>query len=472
MTKKGFVSLAFYPNRLQVLQLNSARTKLKKLASANMPQGLIVDHKVRDSSSLAGIIKKLWKDFGIREKSVGIVIPEFSTFTKSLSLPKLDIEEMDEAVRWQSHDFLPLKAQDAVMDWKIVREDEKNYHILTTAIQKTLLAGYVDAVSLAGLYPLVVEIPSLSLARIADGQPGGKLIIYRSFGETVLVVAESETIIGSSVVNTDSFEDVIRTASGLLKHYKHTKIERIFIGGLGFNQSIITNLQTKLGKKVFWIQTKVQGIDAQGLQEYLVPISMQLKDPAEPLDEKTINLLPPDWAKQYEDKRTQARIWGLMVIATIAVAGSLLATISARLYLSRQIYLAENAGLSTGSTSGEAVEVSKKVGEINSLLDNVDKIIAASIDPQELINLVNKAGSNSIRLNQYLIDYEVGSVLLRGVASNRQSLIDFKRALELNKDFSLVYIPISSLEAESDLEFEARFVYLPSKKEELIKLNI
>jgi hypothetical protein len=302
INKKSFISICFYSSKLQVLQLDNKKNGVEKFASINLPKGLISNYKVRDKASLAKIVGGVWKQLGLPDKSVGLVVPEFSTFTKSVSLPKLEVKELDEAVRWQAHEFLP-SSRDIVMDWKIYKKADKVYHIMVVAISEDVLSGYVDAVSLAGLYPLVVETPSLSLVRISDGNPTGKLAIYANYGEAILAISYGEEIIGSSVIASINQDEILRTAFQMLSHYREIEVKRIEVGGPEISKKLFSDLQTKLGRKVGWIKPGIVGMSSQQVQDFLIPISLQMKDPAEPANETTINLLPPKWAKQYQSKR-------------------------------------------------------------------------------------------------------------------------------------------------------------------------
>ena len=85
MLKKNFVSIVFSANKLQILKLNSSKKKVEKHLTIDIPDGLIVNHKVQDVDILAKLLGQVWKKAGIKEKTVGLVVPEFSTFIKTLN---------------------------------------------------------------------------------------------------------------------------------------------------------------------------------------------------------------------------------------------------------------------------------------------------------------------------------------------------------------------------------------------------
>lgn len=461
MLKRAFVSLSFSSSKkLQILQLESSKKKVKKFLSTDLPDGLIQNLRVQDEDALAKILKDLWKKTGFREKSVGIVVPESTTFTKTISLPKLITGELDEAVRWQAYEFLPYRPKEVVIDWKIIKEEELNYQILIVAMQKDILQGYVRAASKAGLFPLVVETPSLSLVRISDDVKEGRLVLYESFGEAILLVAEGEKIIGSSVVNIDDHEEVVRMSKRMLRHYEDLTVERVVVGGPKIDQQIAKKLEKELGKQVIGIRQVVAGMNQVQFHEYLIPISLQLKDPAEPADEATVNLLPQDLVKKYENERLKSQIWSLTLIVTLIVWICFFTSLGAYMFLGQQVNAYKNNDL-LRRISPEKAQTISQIEEINIVSKKTLDIIKVSYSPQTVINAISEARLDGVTINKYNIDLEAGNIVLIGRAATRQTLIDFKKALEEYKDFSLVQMPITSFEKEADLEFSMTFKYLP-----------
>src|SRR5690606_8274489 len=151
-------------------------------------------------------------------------------------------------IRWQSLDFLPWEEDDTVLDWKVVGEDSENFSILFVAVRKRVLFGYVNAVSAAGLFPIVVETPSLSLARVSKTGEVGKFIFYGGKHSSVFIIAKGENIIGSSVVYTYDLDDIYTTSSRMAEHYKNIQIDSVEIDGPAATSDVAEKL-SKLFKK-------------------------------------------------------------------------------------------------------------------------------------------------------------------------------------------------------------------------------
>src|SRR4030042_6584890 len=130
MNKNSFVSIYFTLGKLLIVKLNSSKKKVELFATIDLPPGVIQNHEVKDEKALSDVLKRVWQKLKIRERSVGIVIPEFSTFTKAMNLPRLDIGEIDEAVKWQADEYIPIEPKDMILDWKIIGETPEEFRIL------------------------------------------------------------------------------------------------------------------------------------------------------------------------------------------------------------------------------------------------------------------------------------------------------------------------------------------------------
>lgn len=461
MLKKSFVSLFFSSDKIQVLEMNSERTKVNKYSSIDLPEGLISENKVEDVDGLSKIIKSIWSKLGLKEKGVGIIVPEFSTYIKLLTLPKVSISELDEAVRWQAQDFLPTSPDAMVLDWKIIKKDETNFTILVAAIRKEILQSFVKSVESAGLFPLAVETPSLSLVRLASDE-GEKLILLKiTEAEGILVLAEGEKILGSSVVSINDLDEVLKTSKRIIAHYQGKGVEKILLGGANIPENLVSLLEKELGKKVEPIILKIAGISEALIQEYLIPISLQLEDLAEPSDVNSVNLLPLGLVNKYESARSRNKIWSITLTITLFTWTSFLLALGVYLFLSQQLTDAQNQKLNVSPIQQQKQAAIDEIDQINSVSNQVLNIKKATYKPDVILGEIDNAVIPGITLTGYILDLDAGSIKISGNSVDRPTLISFKQNLEKDSNIASVQIPISNLETETNLDFDVNFQYLP-----------
>jgi hypothetical protein len=467
MINKPFVSIYFLADKLQIAQLDSSN-KVKRIATVAVPEGIIKGtggsgnsafaYHVEDVSALARILKSSWNKLHIKQRSVGLIVPEFSTFSKLFSVPKLTIAEVDEAIRWQMQEIIPTDIKNLVLDWKIAAKSDDGYQILVAAMQKSILKTYIASVEQAGLFPLVVEMPSLSLARATGFEPVGTLIVYREKERFILVVGSGEQVFAASVVDAD--ENIYQAAKRMLGHYSAAGVKKVQVCGSGMDANIVEQLK-KLDLEFEPLELKIGGLEKASVQEYLIPLSLQQKHSIEPANPATINLLPPLLVAKYKSASTRLRVWGMTLIVTLFVWFCFLVALGSFLFLGQQKAQFESDNPAADRFVKERREMAEKVTAVNVLVQNVDNIRSATLAPQILFDIVEKAGGESVAIRSYKMDLDKGQAIVKGVALDRSALIALKNNLENEPLLGDIEIPISSLEVERDLDFQITFSYLP-----------
>lgn len=470
--KRTFISLVMSPRQLKAIKVNTKTGKVTKFAQIDLPPGVIVNYRVKEKDVLVSVIRELWEKNNIRDKYVGVVVPEFSTYTKSLDLPNITDVEINEALGFRMQEFLPTNIEDVVFDWKISKRGKENARVLVVAILKDVLFGYIDAVGAAGLSPLVVETPSMSIQRIIDKDPSGKMILYLTPSEAILVITREQEIVASSVINSDNVNSIVTTARQMLAHYSDISVEKVVVSGVGLTQDLIQFLNYNLGRAVSFADIKAPGLLPGQVQDFLVGLSLQYKDPAEPASETTINLLPPSWADYYKVQSTGIRVWTLTLIASIVIWSTFLFVVIVFMILSLQVQNLESS--SADAKSQELNNAVSKVNEVNSLAENILEYSESVVPPQEIINLLSRAKTEGITLNYFKVNYDTGEIILRGLAATRTNLLTFKNSLEKVEKLSDIHLPVTSLVEEVNISFEMSIIYSDFKvqKQPALKLQI
>lgn len=471
MFSKSFISLYFLAGRVLLLRLSPNKKKVKKYAEVEIPGDSIKDGQIKDLGALSKVLSSSWSKLHIKEKVVGIVIPESSTYTKYFKLPGLSASEIDEAVRWQAQEYLPNGLDNTILDWKITSKDKSGVEVMTVSVDKDVLSEYIAVVEKAGLFPMKVETPSECLLRYSSKEDGGVLTIYRNIGETILVLSEGEKIAGTSIQQTDNFREILSDASKMLKYYKDINVEKILVGGAGVEENL-ENIASSLGKKVQVIDPKIGGLERDAVQKNLIPISMQFEDAEQPSDPTTLNLLPTYLVDKYKSQKIKNQVWSLTLTITLFVWVSFFMT------LATYLFMTQNISNLKAEVNNSQLPASKnplqEIESINAVSSSVLKIKNATAFPQTILNDIYISKPTGVSIGDYDLDLDKGEIGLMGVAADRLTLIQFKENLESVATFEKVEIPISSFEAETNLEFNLTFSYVPissTVKEKPVKVN-
>ena len=431
--------------------------QIAKAVSYDIPDGVVSQGKVVKPPEFAGLIKTIWKKEHIREKTVGIVVPEFSTFMKTLVLPKLPFPELDEAVRWRAKEFLPHEGTDMVLDWKIIGEPKEGYEVILVAIEVSDLSGFVGALDAAGLLPVLVETTSLGLERLAEKKDEEKLVLYRSRGTVVAVVVSGKKILATSVLSDTDDNELISSLTQIVVRYGKTGIKSIAVCGNGLSQEFVNKLHAKTNLPMELLTLPIKGLTPAQIQDYIIPLSQQQINPEEPASAYSINLLPATWVAHYKTQARDIQLWTTTLVGSVVIWLCFLITMAIYVYLS---------GLSRTSVQvpvqGNASElqtVTARINKINTLASKIDTVSRSFVYPQDMVNLVQKNISEGIVVTAYDINSENGKLSLVGTATTREALLSFKEKIESVPNFQKVTLPLASLLTTQNINFSMNMDY-------------
>ena len=184
----------------------------------------------------AGLLRVLTSEMKTKARSVVASLPAFSAFTALVDLPVMSAEEISKTMQYQARSFIPLPLTEVTLDWlPIVKlTDEKGVkkqRLFLTAVPNEQVKRYQNIFRLAGLNLQILEIETLSLARILTGSdPTNTLIIDIGARSTALAIA----------------------AGGLLKYSTQTDfsggyLTQAIANGLGINVRRAEELKRRRG---------------------------------------------------------------------------------------------------------------------------------------------------------------------------------------------------------------------------------
>jgi len=199
------------------------------------------------------------------------------------------------------------------------------------------------------------------------------------------------------------------------------------------------------------------------VQEYIIPISLQLKDPVQPASEATINLLPKEWEKHFKERLTGLRYWTLTLFISVIVWVCLLAVVIT--YMLFDKVARDYEARETMVDDKVLTQVTADVERANNLSESVLSITESIVWPQTIVNQITKVKPVGIEILSFDLNLEKGTVKLIGKAADRSVLINFKKKIESTSAFDSIELPITSLVSETNLDFEMTFIYMPVMKE-------
>lgn len=163
---------------------------VKKVVSfgfSKIPAGVIVESVVKNKQVVAESIRQALAQAGpsrIRTKKAVCSLPETKAFIRIVAVPRMNEDEMHEAIKWEIEANIPMDIEDVYYDWRRspfeLAEEKNKDHVLIVAVARTVVDQYIEIAEMAGLEVVGLEIESIAQAR--------SLISLRETGKTTMIV--------------------------------------------------------------------------------------------------------------------------------------------------------------------------------------------------------------------------------------------------------------------------------------------
>jgi type IV pilus assembly protein PilM len=179
-----------------------ARSHLERINDSLQTSGL----EIMDSET-AELLQMLLGKMGTRANEAAVSLSAFAAFTSLLELPDMTFEETSQAMQYQAKALVPMPVSEVVIDWIQVdryksKEGRSIQKVVLVAIPKRQIEKYQKIFQKAGLNLKVLELETVSLARIlTKGDPTLTLIVDIGARSTAFAVARNGTLMHSSQVD-------------------------------------------------------------------------------------------------------------------------------------------------------------------------------------------------------------------------------------------------------------------------------
>ena len=191
---------------LRVVQLKRRGQKIQ-LTSLNeqlVPQGYITEGEIMSPKRVIDLLQNListCRGEKIKSPYVIAAIPERKTFIKLIQMPKMDVNRLSEAIKWESIQHIPMAMDEIYLDWQIIDQGAQNdkINVLIAAAPRGLIDSYTQILEKAGLIPLALELESVAISRsIINEKESAKdycqLIIDLGGSRTNLIIYDQGTV--------------------------------------------------------------------------------------------------------------------------------------------------------------------------------------------------------------------------------------------------------------------------------------
>lgn len=178
---------------------------LKKFGKQELPEKSIIGGEIKNSKTIMGILEELKRKNNLR--FIKASLPEEKGFIFKTVLPKMKESEVEGALRFKIEENVPISANEAVFDFKILEKTDNNLKVVVSVFPKNTVYEFLEIFKMSGLVPLSFESEAQATANAviknSDARP--YMLIQAGKNKTGLYIAENQTVQYASSIEVITF---------------------------------------------------------------------------------------------------------------------------------------------------------------------------------------------------------------------------------------------------------------------------
>lgn len=155
----------------EVIETRKDGLVLNKFGMATISSGSIQEGGIKDSKTVAAVIREMFHKNRIKEKNVAISIGGYSVIVKKIQVNTMTDDELMENIQVEAEKYIPFDIKDANLDFHIMGESPSvsgKMDVILVAAKKEFINDVISTVELAGLKPCVIDVDVFALQNIYE----------------------------------------------------------------------------------------------------------------------------------------------------------------------------------------------------------------------------------------------------------------------------------------------------------------
>ena len=146
-----------------------------------IPKGIIESGKIVDNKRMEEVLASLKKEEGI--KSVRVSLPEEQVYMFRMSLQKNGLKDIREGIELSLEEHIPIKAEEAIFDYEIIGDNEKELELQVAAIPRNIIESYLSIFKNSSIIVHSFELEAQAIARSVIKKEDKDTYMVVDFGE-------------------------------------------------------------------------------------------------------------------------------------------------------------------------------------------------------------------------------------------------------------------------------------------------
>lgn len=191
------VGMEIDSEEIRIIQMEGKpeRPVMKVFARLPLKRGIVEEGRAVKAEELGSALSELWSKAGVGCRDVVLGINNQDIIVRFATLPKVPLDKLDNLIRFQSIDYIPIPVEEIELDYTITGELKNEagsfYKVLLVAGRKKMLFQFLNAFQKAKLNISDITASMLSMNRLIpkelQGKPLAMMNLSNDFGNIVIM---------------------------------------------------------------------------------------------------------------------------------------------------------------------------------------------------------------------------------------------------------------------------------------------
>jgi type IV pilus assembly protein PilM len=156
---------------------NNGSIEILQLARQELEPGVVVNGELREPDALVDALRSFFKKSRLPRRDVRLGVSGNRIGVRTLLLSDMESDrQLENAVRYRAQEVLPVPPDEAVLDYRVLREDvredgKRDCQVLLVGAHRDLVARYADACRRAGVRLIGIDLEAFALVRALAPRP-------------------------------------------------------------------------------------------------------------------------------------------------------------------------------------------------------------------------------------------------------------------------------------------------------------
>jgi type IV pilus assembly protein PilM len=151
------------------VQATSNGPLVRTVAYREFPRSLDSKGSMPAQALIEQTLVDLWRSHKIRPGDVRLIISDPAVYLRYLTIPRIEEQELQKALRWQIEKYVPFAIEEASIDYQIVDheglKDKTQMRIIVVAVERKVIDKYLGILKAVKVVPTVIDIAAFSAAK-------------------------------------------------------------------------------------------------------------------------------------------------------------------------------------------------------------------------------------------------------------------------------------------------------------------